>query len=107
MVLSHLVVRLVLPVTAVLPWLVLYMLAERGHASVRSFAPWLRALGSALLVLSVACYVFDHTRLSAVLSLYGYGMHGASNWLRYRYKLEPPPPTLLNISGHEHASLLR
>ena len=107
MVLSHLAGRLVIPVSAFLPWLVLYMLAERGNTSVRLFEPWLRALAFALLIPSVAFYVFDHTRLSSLLSLYGWGMFCASNWLRIRYKVEPLGPTLLNISGHEKASLLR
>ena len=106
---SHLsvAVRLLIVASAFLPWLVLYLVAGRS-ISLPAVEPWLRWISFVLLGLSIILYALDYTHLSTTLSLYGWGLFGAMNWLRNRYKLYPPPAvTSLNISGHEPASSLR
>ena len=105
---SHLPVsvRLLIVAGAFLPWLILYVVAERS-ISVRWMVPWLKGISLALLALSIVSYVFDYTRLYSILSVYGWGLWGATNWLQNRYKLFPLTITSLNISGHEPSSSLR
>jgi hypothetical protein len=94
-------VRLLIVSGAFLPWLVLYVVADRS-TSLRLFVPWLRGISVALLGLSIVLYALDYTRLSNILSIYFWGFFCAVNWLGNRYKLYPPPVvTSLNISGHE------
>ena len=106
---SHLSVpmRLLIGAGAFLPWVVLYVVAERPIPA-RAVEPWLRWISFVLLGLSIILYALDYTHLSTTLSMYGWGLYGAMNWLRNRYKLHPPPAvTPLNISGHEPAGSLR
>jgi hypothetical protein len=107
--LSHLSVRLLIVSGAFLPWLMLYLIAERWVV-VRKAAPWLKWIGFALLALSIISFASDYTHLSRILSMYFWGLWGATNWLQNRYKLSPPAQpavTSLNISGHEPTSSLR
>ncbi len=99
-------VRLLIGAGAFLPWLVLYLGAERS-ISVRVVEPWLRWISFVLLGLSLCLYAFDYTHLSSILSVYGWGLFGAMNWLRNRYKLYRPSAVIsLNISSHEPVSSL-
>ena len=99
-------VRLLIVAGAFLPWLVLYLVAERWMV-VRKAAPWLKGISVALLALSVISFASDYTHLSHTLSIYFWGLWGATNWLQNRYKPSPPTVTSLNISGHEPSSSLR
>ena len=107
--LSHLSVRLLIVAGAFLPWLMLYLVAERWVV-VRKAAPWLKWISFALLALSIISFASDSTHLSHILSMYFWGLWGATNWLQNRYKISPPaqPAVVsLNVSGHEPEGSLR
>jgi hypothetical protein len=90
------------------PRLSAYLLARQGSLWLRTWKNWLKRIAIVLFVFSAFSYVTDNTRLSSLLSVYGWGFFVAANWLQNRFKYEhPSAPTLLNISGHETANTVR
>jgi hypothetical protein len=102
---THLAARLGIVAGAFLPWLSSYLLARRGSLWLRTWKDWLKRIAVVLLVFSAFSYVTDNTRLSSLLSVFGWGFFVAANWLQNRFKFEhPSAPISLNISGHGTAN---
>jgi hypothetical protein len=105
---NHLAARFGILAGALLPWIFSLLLARQGSMWLRTLKDWLKRIAFVLFAFSAFSYVADNTRLSSLLSVYGWGFFVAANWLQNRYKFEhPSAPISLNISRQETAKEIR